>query len=126
MLRLSCIWQPTKEGRDDGSAGEVADGLVGRDHGGSGGPGGRGLRRAPAGGRGPMTKALQSPLAFRTTVAAVRGAGRVSGRLAGAAAARLWFTPWPVPVSERAVLKQRAWLEDATTLTFTTRSGHRL
>lgn len=73
-----------------------------------------------------MTKALQSPVAFRTTVAAVRAAGRVSDRLAGAAAARLWFTPWPVPVSERAVLKQRAWLEDATTLTFTTRSGHRL
>ena len=71
-------------------------------------------------------KLMHSPTTFRATWAATRVAGLVSERLAGRMAARLWFTPWPVPVSERALMKQRSWLEDATPLTFTTRSGHRL
>ena len=71
-------------------------------------------------------KLMQSPAAFRATWAAARVAGLVHGRLAGRIAGRLWFTPWPVPVSERALAKQRSWLEDATPLTFTTRSRHRL
>lgn len=73
-----------------------------------------------------MTKLLQSPAALRATWAATRLASTFSTRLAGLAAARLWFTPWPVPVSDRARAKQRSWLEDATPLTFTSRSGHRL
>ena len=71
-------------------------------------------------------KVMQSPAAFRATWTAARLAGRVSERVSGRFAARLWFTPWPVPVSERALLKQRAWLEDAAPVEFTTRSGHRL
>lgn len=73
-----------------------------------------------------MTKLLQSPAALRVTWAVAGAASRVSSRVAGRAAARLWFTPWPVPVSERALVKQNAWLQDAAPVAFTTRSGHRL
>lgn len=71
-------------------------------------------------------KALQSPAALKATWAATRAASYVSQTLAGLGAARLWFTPWPVPVSDRALEKQARWLEGAERLSFPTRDGHRL
>lgn len=71
-------------------------------------------------------KLLQSPVAFRTTVAATRAIAPVSERLAGLAAARLWFTPWPVPVSERGLQKQARWLERSEPLSLRTADGHHL
>lgn len=71
-------------------------------------------------------KVLQSSVAFRATVAGTRLAARVSNRLAGLAAARLWFTPWPVPVTERAREKQARWLEGTEHLSVRTADGHRL
>lgn len=71
-------------------------------------------------------KPLQTPAALRATVAAARVAARFSEHLAGLVSARLWFTPWPVAVSERARAKQAQWLEGSERLSFKTRSGHRL
>lgn len=71
-------------------------------------------------------KALQTPVALRATWTATRVAAAFSETLAGLGAARLWFTPWPVPVSDRALQKQAGWLEGAERLSFTTRDGHRL
>lgn len=71
-------------------------------------------------------KPLQSGFALRATVAAARAAAPISSRLAGLAAARIWFTPWPVPVSTRALEKQRRWLEGTERLSFRTRDGYRL
>lgn len=71
-------------------------------------------------------KLLQSPPALRTMVAATRAVAPVSEHLAGLAAARLWFTPWPVPVSERALEKQARWLEGSETLSLRTADGHHL
>lgn len=71
-------------------------------------------------------KTLQTPAALKATWAATRAASAVSETVAGLGAARLWFTPWPVPVSDRALEKQARWLEGAERLTFRTRDGHRL
>lgn len=71
-------------------------------------------------------KLLQSPVAFRTMVAATRALAPLSERLAGLAAARLWFTPWPVPVSERGLEKQARWLERCEPLSLRTADGHHL
>jgi len=49
--------------------------------------------------------------ALKVTWLAARGLGAVSSRAAGPATARLWFTPWQVPLSERARAKQERWLE---------------
>lgn len=71
-------------------------------------------------------KLLQSPAALKAIQVGTRVAAPVSGRLAGAGAARLWFTPWPVPVSDRGLAKQRAWLEGTEQLWFWTSTGRRL
>jgi pimeloyl-ACP methyl ester carboxylesterase len=55
---------------------------------------------------------------LKATWIATRIAGRFSTRLSGAFASRLWFTPWPVPVSERARAKHERWLKDARPTTF--------
>lgn len=55
-------------------------------------------------------RAAESKLALRATWLATRAAALVSPRLAGPFAARLWFTPWRVPVSERAAQRQAQWL----------------
>jgi pimeloyl-ACP methyl ester carboxylesterase len=54
--------------------------------------------------------------ALKATWLAARAAGSVSARLAGPPTARLWFTPWRVPLSERALAKQDEWLRDTTPL----------
>jgi pimeloyl-ACP methyl ester carboxylesterase len=41
---------------------------------------------------------------------ATRAAGRFSSRLGGSFASRLWFTPWPVPVSDKGARKRAGWL----------------
>lgn len=71
-------------------------------------------------------KVFQTPVAFGATVAGTRLAARISDRLAGLAAARLWFTPWPVPVSERGLQKQARWLEGSERLSLRTTDGHHL
>jgi pimeloyl-ACP methyl ester carboxylesterase len=48
---------------------------------------------------------------------ATRAGAAISPRLAGAPAARLWFTPWRVPLSERAAQRERSWLEGVEPLT---------
>ena len=57
-----------------------------------------------------MTPVANGPLALKATLGAVRLAAPVSSRLSGYLAARLWFTPWRLPLGERAVTKQDAWL----------------
>lgn len=54
--------------------------------------------------------------ALKLTWLATRGAGAVSARAAGWPAARLWFTPWQVPLSERARARELAWLEATESL----------
>ena len=51
-----------------------------------------------------------SSLDLKVTWLASRALGKVSARLGGAMADRLWFTPWPAALSERALEKQEGWL----------------
>lgn len=48
---------------------------------------------------------------LKATWLATRLAGRISARLGGAFASRLWFTPWEVPVTPKGRAKQAGWLE---------------
>lgn len=64
-----------------------------------------------------------SKLALRATWLATRALALVSPRLAGPLAARLWFTPWRVPVSERAAARQAEWLSGTDRLTFSSDDG---
>jgi pimeloyl-ACP methyl ester carboxylesterase len=52
-----------------------------------------------------------SRIVLLATVAATRFFGRYSTRLGGAIAYWLWFVPWRVPVSDRALQKQTGWLQ---------------
>jgi pimeloyl-ACP methyl ester carboxylesterase len=63
-------------------------------------------------------RAADSKLALRTTWLATKAAAVVSPRLAGPLAARLWFTPWRVPVSERAAERQAQWLAPTEPVSF--------
>jgi pimeloyl-ACP methyl ester carboxylesterase len=65
----------------------------------------------------------KGPQALKATVLATRAAARVSTRAAGVMAARLWFTTWPVPLSDRARAHQAEWLRGAEELEFATSSG---
>jgi pimeloyl-ACP methyl ester carboxylesterase len=49
---------------------------------------------------------------------ATQATGRMSAWGSGIFAAHLWFTPWPVPVSERGRAKQAKWLSATTPITF--------
>ena len=49
--------------------------------------------------------------ALKATWMAMRFFGTVSTALGGWLAARLWFTPWHVDLSERAAAREAAWLE---------------
>lgn len=57
-------------------------------------------------------------MALRATWLATRVAGAVSARLAGPPAARLWFTPWKLPTSERAAQRQAGWLAGTNPVSF--------
>ena len=57
-----------------------------------------------------MKLASSRPVLF-ATIALARVLGRFSERLAGVPTYFLWFIPWAVPVSERALQKQARWLE---------------
>src|SRR5687768_13117485 len=57
-------------------------------------------------------------LDLRATWLATKVTGHFSSRLAGRFASRLWFTPWPVPVGERARAKQAGWLAGTQPVTF--------
>lgn len=50
----------------------------------------------------------------RATWAALQVAGRISAGAAGPLAARLWFTPWRVPMSEAEGARRAEWLRDTT------------
>jgi pimeloyl-ACP methyl ester carboxylesterase len=66
---------------------------------------------------------LKSPQAMNATLIATRAAAKVSTRLAGLLAARLWFTPWTVPLGDRAKAHQDSWLADTTSIQFATSAG---
>lgn len=63
-------------------------------------------------------RAADSKLALRATWVATRLAAAASARLAGPVAARLWFTPWRIPVGERAARRQAEWLEPTEPVSF--------
>lgn len=63
-------------------------------------------------------RAADSKLAARATWLATRAAAAVSPRLAGPVAARLWFTPWRVPVGERHAQRQAEWLRQTEPVSF--------
>jgi pimeloyl-ACP methyl ester carboxylesterase len=60
---------------------------------------------------------------LKATWMATQLSGRFSTRLSGRFADRLWFTPWPVPVSERGRAKQAEWLGGTEAVTFRSRHG---
>lgn len=64
-----------------------------------------------------------SPHRARLLWAATQVTGRFSTAASGWLADKLWFTPWPVPVSERAKARQEGWLSDTTPVSFSTRYG---
>lgn len=47
---------------------------------------------------------------LRRLLARTRQAGKVSTRLAGGYAEKLWFTPWPTPTSPSAAAREERWL----------------
>ena len=63
-------------------------------------------------------RASESKLALKSTWLATRAAAAVSPRLAGPVAARLWFTPWRVPVGARHAQRQVEWLKDTESVSF--------
>ena len=63
-------------------------------------------------------RAAESKLAARGTWLATRVAALVSPRLAGPLAARLWFTPWRVPVGERHARRLDEWLRPTEPVSF--------
>lgn len=63
-------------------------------------------------------RAAESMLALKATWLATRAAALVSPKLAGPVAARLWFTPWRVPVGERAAARQAEWLGPTEPVSF--------
>lgn len=60
---------------------------------------------------------------LKATWLATRITGSISSRLAAPFVSKLWFTPWPVPVPERARAKQARWLEKTRPVTFRV-NGH--
>lgn len=60
-----------------------------------------------------MRRPATSARALKATWLATRLAARFSTRLAGAFAARLWFTPWAVDDSPRSRTRHARWLADA-------------
>jgi pimeloyl-ACP methyl ester carboxylesterase len=57
------------------------------------------------------------------TVAAARIAGLFSEALARRSVARLWFTPWRMPVGDRTRRRRSEWLRPTLALTIDTRHG---
>jgi pimeloyl-ACP methyl ester carboxylesterase len=57
-----------------------------------------------------MARLLDSRLRLRATAFAMRAAARFSVRLSGFLADRLYFTPWRMPLSDKARERQREWL----------------
>ena len=76
------------------------------------------MARDAAAGRERLMRAADSKLALRATWIVTRAAALVSPRLAGRPAARLWFTPWRVPVGERAARRQAEWLSRTERVSF--------
>ena len=64
-----------------------------------------------------------SPIAHKLFLSSTKVAGRYSSWLAQYPVARLWFTPWRVPLSERAISKQQGWLRATEPFTRSTRHG---
>jgi pimeloyl-ACP methyl ester carboxylesterase len=63
-------------------------------------------------------RAADSTLVLRATWLATLAAAAVSPRLAGPLAARLWFRPGRVPLSERASRRQAEWLRGTEPVSF--------
>ncbi|MGH2807980.1 MAG: alpha/beta fold hydrolase [Actinomycetota bacterium] len=60
----------------------------------------------------------KDPRALKATWLAMQAFGRISRWSSGFFAAHLWFTPWPVAVSERGRAKQAKWLSATEPVTF--------
>ncbi len=58
------------------------------------------------------TDRLNGPLAGKATWLAMRFFGKYSQRIGGYFAARLWFTPWRVQLSDHARRREALWLAD--------------
>jgi pimeloyl-ACP methyl ester carboxylesterase len=65
----------------------------------------------------------RSPRALKATWLATQVAGRLSTRLGGYFASRLWFTAWPVPLSERAKARHAEWISSVEPVSFETSLG---
>ena len=63
-------------------------------------------------------RAADSQLAAKATWMATKAAAAISPRLAGPIAARLWFTPWRVPVGARHAQRQAEWLRATEPVSF--------
>ncbi|HEX2059003.1 MAG TPA: alpha/beta fold hydrolase [Actinomycetota bacterium] len=63
-------------------------------------------------------RAADSKTALRATWVATRLGALISPRVAGPFAARLWFTPWRVPVGPRGLARQEEWLRPTESLAF--------
>ncbi|MFN2525174.1 MAG: alpha/beta fold hydrolase [Actinomycetota bacterium] len=61
--------------------------------------------------------------ALKTTWLATQITGRISARLSEPFVARLWFTPWPVPIGERGIAKQHEWLRPTKRIALESRLG---
>jgi pimeloyl-ACP methyl ester carboxylesterase len=63
-----------------------------------------------------MARSSAGTTSLKLTWMATRAAAALSPRLAGVPAARLWFTPWRVALSDRARARERSWLAETTPL----------
>lgn len=61
--------------------------------------------------------------ALKATWLATQITGRLSARLSEPFVSRLWFSPWPVPVGERGIAKQREWVRSTERFIVETRLG---
>jgi pimeloyl-ACP methyl ester carboxylesterase len=67
--------------------------------------------------------ALPTGNSLKATWMATQMSGRFSTLAGGWFASRLWFTPWPVPVSERGLAKQAKWLHATEPVLLDSRVG---
>lgn len=70
-----------------------------------------------------MMRIADSTVALRAHWMAMSLAAPLSTRIAGAIAARIWFTPWTVPSGARGKARQERWLEGTQPLSFDTSHG---
>lgn len=70
-----------------------------------------------------MSDGAGTPTELKKAWLEAQALGRFAPWLAGRAAAVLWFTPWPVPVSERAAARRERWLRNTQPVTLESSTG---